>query len=132
MSRVRFLKSQFKKIQRHATRLSKVNGTEVCGLILDNGFFFELVQVRNKSKSGGGFSFYSHEIRLLQKMARLIDHEIVGTLHSHPVGLPEPGTGDLSNAVDDSVMLIFDVMGRSACLWHVKNGKAKRVDFRLF
>jgi len=93
--------------------------------------FFELIQVRNKTKRGGGFSFYSREIRAIRKMAPLIKHEIVGTFHSHPVGLPAPGPSDLHNAVDDSIMLIYDVMGRSAKLWYVKNLKAINLEFSL-
>ena len=131
MQRIKFLKSQFKKVQKEAKRIAVLNGGEVCGLILNNGAFFELVQVRNKTKSGGGFSFYFSEIRAIERAASLIDHEIVGTFHSHPVGLPQPGFSDLFNAVDDSLLLIFDVLGHSARLWHVKNQKSKPIGFSL-
>jgi proteasome lid subunit RPN8/RPN11 len=126
-----FLKKQFARIKKESRRLAALNGTEICGLILDNGAFWELVQVRNKSRREGGFSFYSDEVRTIMKLAPMIEHEIVGTFHSHPVGLPEPGPADLSNAVDDSMMLIIDIIGRSARLWHVKDMKAKALTFRL-
>jgi len=125
------LKSQFKKIEKDAQKLAKLNGGELCGLILDNGVFCELIQVRNKTKRAGGFSFYFAEVRATRKMAHLVKHEIVGTFHSHPVGLPAPGPSDLHNAVDDSIMLIYDVIGRSARLWYVKDLKARKLEFSL-
>jgi len=131
MRRARFLTPQFKRILVEARRLAKLNGIEVCGLILDNGLFLELVQTKNKSRHGGGFSFYFSEVRAIRKLAGLCAHEIVGTFHSHPAGLPEPGPGDLRNAVDDSLMLIFDVLGRSARLWHVKDQRARHARFSL-
>jgi proteasome lid subunit RPN8/RPN11 len=128
---LRFLKSQFSTIQAKAKLSALKQEHEICGLILFNGHFFELLQVRNKSKRGGGFSFYYREIRGIEKMARLYNHEIVGTFHSHPAGVATPGPSDLSNAVDDSIMLIYDVTGQSAALWHIKNRKSKRLQFVL-
>jgi proteasome lid subunit RPN8/RPN11 len=131
MPLARFLKSQFEKIKEGAIKAAESNGSEVCGLILDNGSFFELVQVRNKTRRGGGFSFYFADVRAIRKWAALCDHEIVGTFHSHPVGLSTPGPSDLRSAVDDSLMLIFDVIGRSAQLWYIKDAASKQLDFSL-
>ena len=117
MRRVKFLKSQFVTVQKAAKKLADLNGREVCGLLLDNGSFLELIQVRNKTKRAGGFSFYVAEIRAICKKASLHGCEIVGTFHSHPVGLPEPGPADLFHAEDDELMLLFDVIGRAARLW---------------
>src|SRR5436190_1622425 len=103
----RFLKPQFSTIQTKAKFAALRKGEEICGLILFNGYFFELLQVRNKSKRAGGFSFYFREIREIKKMARLFHHEIVGTFHSHPAGVATPGRSDVSNAVNDSIMLIY-------------------------
>ncbi len=103
----------------------------MCGLILANGLFFELVLTRNKSKRGGGFAFYYKDVRAIQAMARMCDHEIVGTFHSHPVGLATPGPSDISNALNDSLLLIFDVVGKCAQLWHVKEKSVKQLPFSL-
>lgn len=131
MRRPKFLKSTFRAIQKEAKKTADLNRGEVCGLILDNGSFLELIRVRNKSKSGGGFSFYFNEIRTIQKMASLLNHEIVGTFHSHPVGLANPGPADLRHTVDGSIMLIFDVMGRSAWLWRIKRKRGRQLQFSL-
>jgi len=129
--RIRFLRSQFIRIQNEARRRAGRQGGEICGLIVRNGYFLELIQLRNNTKRGGGFSFYFREVRSIQQMANLYDHEIVGTFHSHPQGIARPGRSDLYNAVDDSVMLIYDVLGRSARLWHVKGRRAKKLQFSL-
>ena len=126
----RFLKSQFRTVLRKATLSARRNGGEICGLIVDNGYFLELRQVRNKTRRGG-FSFYFGEIRTIQKMARSFNHEILGTFHSHPKGVAIPGPSDLFNAVDDSIMLICDVIGQSASLWHIRGRKSKRLRFVL-
>lgn len=131
MRHIRFLRRQFNKVKDDARKGAKIGGSEICGLILDNGYFYELIRVRNKSKHGGGFSFYFTEIRTIQKMAKLFGHEIVGTFHSHPVGISTPGESDLHNALDDSIILIYDVMGCSADLWHIKNIKSKRLKYSL-
>jgi proteasome lid subunit RPN8/RPN11 len=131
MNQIRFLKTQFKEIQIAARNAAKLNGREVCGLILDNGYFLELVQVRNKTQRGGGFSYYYNEIRAIEKMARTFKHRVVGGFHSHPVGLPVPGPSDVKYALDDDVMLIFDVLGRTAKLWRIKKEKARELQFSL-
>jgi proteasome lid subunit RPN8/RPN11 len=129
MRRPKFLKSQFKTIQKEANNEAKLNGHEICGLILDKGSFVELIQVKNKTKRGGGFSFYYGEVRAIRKKASLCGFEIIGTFHSHPVGLPNPGHSDLHHAMDDSIMLIFDVIGQCARLWRIKDQKAKQLAF---
>lgn len=116
---------------REGKKAAKLKGLEVCGLILANGSFFELVLMRNKSKRGGGFAFYYKDVRAIQGIARMCDHETVGTFHSHPVGLATPGPSDISNALNDSLLLIFDVVGKCAQLWHVKEGNVNQLPFVL-
>ena len=131
MKKIRFLKGQFDEIQDNAQKEAKQRGLEVCGLILNNGYFYELIQLRNKTKRGGSFSFYFNEVNTIRKMEALCKHEIVGAFHSHPVGLPSPGHSDLHYAVNDSIMLIYDVLGNSARLWHIKNEKPSALKFSL-
>jgi proteasome lid subunit RPN8/RPN11 len=131
MRRIKFSKHQLKGMAQQARKMAEANGTEICGLIVNNGDFCELIRVRNKTKRGGGFSFYFGEIRAIQKVAEKCKHEIVGTFHSHPVGLPAPGPSDIANAVDDSLMLIYDVTGRSVKLWHINRQKAKSLRYKV-
>jgi len=125
----RMLRSSLERTLRQAKQAAKDNGKEICGLLIDNGYFLELVHVRNKCKTGGGFAFYVNEIRLIKRMVCVFNHEIVGTFHSHPVGLAEPGKSDIYNAVDDSLMLVFDVLGKTCALWHIHGKIATPVKF---
>lgn len=127
----RFLRNQFRQIEEEARRAASTNGREICGLILKTDSFLELIQVRNKAKRSGGFAFYFGEVRAVAKKASLKGHEIVGTFHSHPVGLPKPGRLDLCSTLDDSLMLIFDVTGNAVRLWHIKDQKAQERSFTL-
>ena len=128
---VRFLRIHFERIEREAQRAAAKGGREICGVILSNGSFLELVSVRNKTKRGGGFSFYFDEIRSIEKFCTVCQHEIVGTFHSHPAAPAKPGPRDLEHAVHNSLMLIYDVQGRAANLWHIKRRNAKKVQYKL-
>ena len=124
-------KSQLRQTMADAAKAAKRGGREICGFLVDNGYFLEIVKVRNKTKRGGGFSFYAGEVRKLERAVERLNHEIAGTFHSHPVGLPEPGESDIANAEDDSLMLVIDVTDKEAGLWHIKNRKKKKLSIEL-
>lgn len=125
------MKKQLGKIINEAVSSANQNGQEICGLLVDNGYFIELIQVRNKIKEGGGFAFYVNEIRFLEGAAKKMDHEIIGTFHSHPTYIAEPSDGDILNAINDSLMLLIDVMDKEVGLWHIKDQKKKKKLFEL-
>jgi proteasome lid subunit RPN8/RPN11 len=125
------LKAQVNSLIQEAILFADKNGQEICGLIIDNGYFLELIQTRNKVRNGGGFAFYSSEIKAIQKSVNILYHEIVGTFHSHPSYIAEPGKSDIENTLDDSLMLIIDVTNRDFGLWYIKNYEKQKVDFEL-
>lgn len=125
------MKKQLNKMINNAVFSANQNGQEICGLLVDNGYFIELIKVNNKIKEGGGFAFYVNEIRFLQKAVNKMDHEIIGTFHSHPAYIAEPGDGDIQNALDDSYMLIIDAMDKEVGLWHIKDQKKRKKQFEL-
>ena len=61
--------------------------------------------------------------------AKVLGQEVVGTFHSHPLGVAEPGQSDIDHAVDDSLMFVFDCLGRVGRLWRIKGGKACSLKF---
>ena len=63
-----------------------------------------------------------------KKATFFFKYEIVGTFHSHPIGTAYPGYSDLSHAVDNSLMLIFDVTKNHAQLWHIKRRQPNRIN----
>jgi proteasome lid subunit RPN8/RPN11 len=127
----KLLKEQIEDIINDSAIAASRGGLEICGLLIDNGYFTELVKVNNKIKRGGSFAFYVNEIRLMQKAVRLMGHEIIGTFHSHPLYIDEPSDSDIQNALDDSFMLIIDVTERKIGFWYIKDGNKRRVEFEM-
>ena len=127
----RILKKDIEQIFKDATVAANNDGIEICGLLIYNGFFIELLKVRNKNKRGGGFAFYSSEIKLLQKAVNMLNHEIIGTFHSHPAYIAEPSESDIAYALDDSYMLIIDVLDKKVALWYIKGLTKKKINIEL-
>ncbi len=93
---------------KRAAVLAKRTFRETGGLIVDNEYFLDLVECKNKSRKSGSFAFYFREVREKVKAAEALGYEVVGTFHSHPFWVAKPGASDIENAVDDSLMLIID------------------------
>lgn len=127
----KILKVELAKIISHSVIVSKNRGMEICGLLIDNGYFVELLEVKNKTKRGGGFSFLYEEIKTIQKISKMFKHEIIGTFHSHPSYIAEPSESDVKGALNDSLMIVIDVMGRNALLWHIKDRKKVKLKLKL-
>jgi proteasome lid subunit RPN8/RPN11 len=127
----KFLKPHLDKMIDAAIHAAADGGKEICGLLVDNGYFIELIQTKNKRKRGGGFAFYSQEVRSIEVAAEKLGRRIIGTFHSHPLSTAIPGESDLANAVDDSLMLIIEVEDKKAGLWHIKDQTNKEAQFIL-
>jgi proteasome lid subunit RPN8/RPN11 len=125
-----FSKSQFTGFLREACRAARaIPGTEICGMIVDTGLHLSLVQVRNVTRRVGSFILSRPDVRRVVTAARILEQEVVGTFHSHPAALAAPGKSDIANAVDDSLMLIFDCTARCGRLWSIRGGRARELDF---
>ncbi len=121
-------KSQYRQLLGKARHISH---REICGLLVDTGYFLSFVETTNASKRNGSFLFRAREIRNVVNAAKILQQEIVGTFHSHPFSEAKPGPRDIENAVDDSLMFIFDCIGRSGRLWRIKGGKAREVKWKF-
>ena len=108
-----------------------ITNAEICGLLIDNGYFIELIKVNNKSKRWGSFAYYVNEINLIEKAMRLMNHEIIGTFHSHPYGTSTPSKSDIVNTHDDSFMLIIDVTRRELGFWYIKDNNKTQIEFEI-
>ena len=69
------------------------------------------------------------DVRQIAAAVKTLRQEIVGTFHSHPVGIAKPGKTDIEHAVDDSLMFIFDCTAKSGGLWRIKSGRARPLAF---
>jgi hypothetical protein len=77
----------------------------------------------------GSFAFSAPEVRQVLAATKVLGQEVVGTFHSHPVGLPAPGKSDIEHAVDDSLMFLFDCLDRDGRLWKIRAGRAHPLKF---
>ncbi len=87
-------------------------------------------RLRNKCRRGGGFAFYVDDVRRVVAAARRAGRAVVGTFHSHPLGLAVPGESDIAHASVGELMLVFDCLDRKAALWRIGRTSAKRVRLR--
>lgn len=129
MLRPRFLFEEALSLILHARMEAADNGREACGLLVWNGHFIKIVQTRNRVRNGGSFAFYPSDVRRIVRAAEVLNCEVVGTFHSHPAYLAVPSKGDVSGALDDSLLLIVDVMATEMRLWRVKRKEAAPVRF---
>jgi len=110
------------KLARHEAKEDR----EICGFLIDNGYFLQLQPAKNMSKTEGSFSYCKKEVNELKKSTSKLGIEIVGTFHSHPISEAIPGPNDVKHALDDSLMLIFDCIGKEGKLWYIKDGRSSK------
>ena len=127
----KLIKKDVIRLIRRASTVARDSGKEVAGLLIHNGHFLEILETRNVCEKGGHFRFDERQIKAIKKAVKELDHEIVGTFHSHPAYFAKPGDTDIKWAVNDSLMLIIDCMDREARLWRIKNGKAREVNMEM-
>jgi proteasome lid subunit RPN8/RPN11 len=100
-------------------------GREICGLLIHTGYHLKLIPIRNVAARTGAFQLSRLEVRRAVAASETLRQEVVGTYHSHLLSTATPGTSDIANAVDDSLMFIFDCFGRKGRLWRIRDGKAR-------
>jgi proteasome lid subunit RPN8/RPN11 len=127
----RFLKRQFRDLLRRAVRVAKSEQREVCGFLVENGFFLQTVEVKNVSRRRGNFVLSRTGARDVQRAASRLGSRVVGTFHSHVFGLAKPGESDIQGANRGELMLVFDTMDREARLWRIGNDRARELPFEL-
>jgi len=123
-----FLEKKIALMQSKAV-LEAGHDREICGLILDNGYFLDFVLLRNRDKNIGKFSFYAREVKKIKQASKLLDIKIIGTFHSHPWSSADPSKSDIKNALEDSLLMIFSVPDKTAKLWYIKDNEATLVSY---
>jgi proteasome lid subunit RPN8/RPN11 len=122
---------QLENIISEAAIIAGETGKEICGFLVDNGYFIEFIKAKNRIRKGGGFAFFRKEVRQIEAAVKTLGHEIVGTFHSHPLYIAKPSESDIISAVDDSLMMVIDVQDKKAALWHIKNNRIMRTKFAI-
>lgn len=127
-----FNKNQYQKLLQEACDVAHRNyGMEICGLLIHTGCYLKFVQTKNVSRRTGSFIFSKFDVRKIVAAAKILDQEVVGTFHSHPVGVAVPGSSDIQYAVDGSLMFIFDCADKNGKLWRIPKGRAQGVKFNF-
>src|SRR5262245_18234886 len=123
-------KWQYKRVLLNACRSAReTDGSEICGLIIDTGRHISFVTTRNVLSRAGGFVLSRPDVRRIAAAVKILGQEIVGTFHSHTLGIANPGKADIEHAVDDSLMFIFDCTAKRGGLWRIKGVRARSLPF---
>lgn len=115
--------SEKRKLHRRAYKLQQENHREVCGLIFLNKDFLELWYCKNISEQSYSFQISCTEIDDKITTAKSQKKKFIGVFHSHPISEAIPSKSDIEKALPNKLMMIYDVCGREAKIWKVKNGK---------
>ena len=127
--RWRILKGELDDAVRRAV-LAAARKREICGLLIDNGYFLELVFMRNKSRTPSKCAFYFGEVMAVEKACRKVGHRIIGTFHSFPASCAEAeGDGHIDNSVDGSLLLVISSTEKKATLWQTEDGGTKKAPY---
>ena len=124
------IEKDLKCLVRKARRLGN-SGHEVCGILIDNGHYIDLLEVKNRARSLGRFVINHRQLDLIEVSAKALKYKVAGTFHSHPASCAKPGESDILGADNGSLMLIIDCIGNEAKLWRIKDNKARLVKFNL-
>jgi proteasome lid subunit RPN8/RPN11 len=131
MARPKFIGKQLARVIREARAAADDGQREMCGLLVDTGFFLDLIPIRNRARRPGRFVFDARQVRAVGAALKQANRIIAGTWHSHPLATAQPGPGDIAAAVEGDLMLIVDCTGRKAKLWRIRKGAARAVPFRV-
>ena len=105
----------------------KSSQREVCGLILsDDGVHIRLAYLPNQEPRAGRFMIRRQPYASAKDRARKQGEKVLGTFHSHPISEAIPGVEDIKKAKAGSLMLIYDVCGRQARLWKIRELRGHR------
>jgi len=111
--------------------LAAAKGREICGLLIDNGYFLELIFMRNKSRIPNKCAFYFGEVRAIERACRKVGHRIIGTFHSFPASVADIGGQRVENGIEGSLILVISSAEKKATLWQTEGGQAKKAPFTL-
>jgi len=114
----RIVQRELRDLLRLAVHLGK-DDREICGLIVDNGWSLELVRLPNRTRRRAAFRMTADDIKVVQRAARRLGHQVIGSFHSHPAYFARSGPGDIRDGEIGSLMLVLDCIGRETRLWRI-------------
>jgi proteasome lid subunit RPN8/RPN11 len=128
--KIQFVITELNRLIRKARKLARDEGREICGFLVHNGQFIEMIEARNESKKMGNFKINEKQYKGIKTSIKTLHHELVGTFHSHPLSEAQPGNSDIRQSEDNSLMLIIDCIGNEATLWRIRDKKARKLKYK--
>ncbi len=125
-----FLGKELSRTIRKAKRLARKDANELCGFLVHNEHFIELIEAKNKSRKKGHFKINKKQYHRIKTAIKTLRHDLIGSYHSHPVSKAQPGPGDIEGSENNSLMLIIDCIGNEAKLWRIKDKKAREIKYK--
>jgi proteasome lid subunit RPN8/RPN11 len=107
---------------------------EVCGTVLLNkDGTLALCFADNDSHRAHSFQISGESLRMMEELALRTNSTIIGSFHSHPSGIAEPGDADLQGEDVGKVILIHSCLTGRTRLWRIalENGSRTAVEVPL-
>jgi proteasome lid subunit RPN8/RPN11 len=118
-----------RRLHDRASRAQQKDHLEVCGAVVANGDgHLRLIFLENKAEASYRFVVRRRDLAEVRRGLRGSGERLIGTFHSHPIGLAKPSPRDRKLCGLRTYLLIYDVCGREAKLWRLtKDGARRRV-----
>ena len=122
-----------RELRRLQTRAVRANQNEICGLFFaDASRRISLAFVPNRSADRRRFAMTRPDSFSTKRRGVDAGLRFLGIFHSHPTGAAKPSASDLKiRGGGVRYQLIFDVRGREARLWRVRDGQGSTVPLSL-
>ncbi len=136
-SNYRLSQHESDRLKREARLAQEDGNREVCGAILQRqDGTLELCFANNESIRAHTYTLSSKSVRRMQRIAKGTNSTIIGSFHSHPSSVAQPGRGDLKHAGVHSLMMIHSVRTGQTKLWKVvlreDQKKGREVQLQVF
>jgi proteasome lid subunit RPN8/RPN11 len=100
---------------------------EICGVLVANGHYLDLVETRNILHRPCGFWISPRDAGAIRRAAKILGHRVVGSFHSHVVSPAIPGPSDIAGASEGDLMRIIDTATKGVALSSITLGRAHRL-----
>ncbi len=119
-------KKDYRRLQDRAYRAQKRDQSEVCGVLVGSNSRLALEFMKNHSKEPGAFEIKMSDVRELRQKLKRSKKRVLGYFHSHVISEAVPSKKDISDAPINSLMLIYDVCGRTSSLYRVVGTRKRK------
>lgn len=120
-----------RRLHGRAYRAQQKNHLEICGIFTslpENKI--KLYFLKNQSNKPYSYELNIRVIRNMRKILLNNNEKILGSFHSHPIGKPIPGKGDIKRGFYKGMEMIYDVCARELKMWRISKKKNNKYQLR--